>query len=88
VTGVPGLHTPIWQVEIPLQAFPSSQEVWSATAVWMIAPDEGLHESTVHGSLSSTGFGEPGWQTPVALQVSPIVQGLPSVQAVFAGSGV
>src|SRR5262244_2190081 len=79
--GVPGVHTPVWQVSAPLHGFPSEQLVLLGTFVCTQAPLDMLQLSLVHGFPSLQLMGVPGVQTP-AWQVSAALQGLPSEQLV------
>jgi len=62
--------------ESAVQTLPSSQ----LALLWMQVP-EALQESTVQALPSLQLSGVPGWQRPL-LHVSPVVQGLPSLQGV------
>src|SRR5438093_1979472 len=75
--GVPGVHTPDWQVSAPLQTLASAHDVPFATAVRR-QPAFGSQVSVVHGLLSAQLTGVPGWQTP-AWQTSTPLQRLPSL---------
>jgi hypothetical protein len=86
-TGAPATQAPLASQEAtPLQAFPSSQLVPTATGTWVTAPVAASQASTVHGLLSSTGTGVPGTQAPLPLQVSVVVQAFPSSHPVPAGA--
>lgn len=81
LAGAPGVHTPDWHVSAPLHWLSSGQAVPFAAGPWT-TPDEGSHESAVHGLPSSTGSGVPGvhvpdWQVSVPLQTLPSVQFVP-----------
>src|SRR3989442_537182 len=75
---VPAEQTPNWQVSVPLHTFPSLHEVPLGTGAYT-HPVGGLQLSAVHGLPSSHLRGLP-LQTPPE-QVSPVVQALPSLQA-------
>jgi hypothetical protein len=73
----PPLHVPPPQVSFVVQAFPSLQgfELLACTH-----PFPGSHESVVHGLASLQFAAGPALQVPPP-QVSPVVQALPSLQA-------
>ena len=85
VQGLLSLHTvavPGWQLPPPhvspvVQASPSLQ---AAVLLVNTHPVAGVHESLVQGLLSLQTVPAPGWQLPPP-QASPVVQGLPSSQA-------
>ena len=72
------MHAPPLQVSAPLQNRPSLQ-----LAVLFVCwqPAAGLHESSVHTLLSLQSGGGPPAQAPFE-HASPVVQALPSSQAV------
>ena len=76
-TGVPGWQLPPPQVSPVVHTLPSSQALALLVNTHPVA---GLHESSVQGLLSLHTVPVPGWQLPPP-QVSPVVQGLPSLQA-------
>ena len=85
VHGLLSLHTvavPGWQLPPPhvspvVQGLPSSQ---AAVLFAKTHPVPGLHESLVQGLLSLQTVADPAWHVPPP-HVSPVVQGLPSSQA-------
>ncbi len=77
-------HCPLVQALADEQSLPSSQVVPLVTFA-CAQPLAGLHESVVQTLLSSQETAAPAWQVP-ALQVSPCVQALPSLQGVLAGA--
>jgi len=70
------VQLPPWQVSVGVQALPSSQVL--ALGVW-VHPVVGLHVSSVQGLLSLQVSAVPLAHSP-SEQVSPVVQGLPSLQ--------
>jgi len=92
--GVPGWHTPAWQVSAPLHWLPSEQLVPFATGVWVHVL--ALQASVVQGfpSLQSAAVmhcTQLGMGCPVQVpfrQASMFVQGLPSEQAVPSATGL
>jgi hypothetical protein len=88
VGGVPGLQTPApLHVSLPLQAFPSEQDVPGGTTR-CVTPRIGSHESTVQGLPSSVTGAVPAPQLPELLHVSAPLHALPSEQLVPAVAGV
>ena len=84
---VPARQVPAPLQESPtVQAFPSEQEVPAAAGAWLQPPPE-LQASVVQGLLSSQFWVDPPVHAPDPLQVSPVVQALPSLHAVPAGAG-
>src|SRR3989442_5426961 len=75
---VPAEQTPNWQVSVPLHTFPSLHEVPLGTGAYT-HPLVGLQLSAVQGLPSSHLKGLPLPIPPE--QVSPVVQALPSLQA-------
>src|SRR3989449_1055632 len=75
---VPVVQTPNWQLSLPLHTFPSLHDVPLGTGAYT-HPLGGLQLSAVQGLPSSHLRGLP-LQTPPE-QVSPVVQALPSLQA-------
>jgi hypothetical protein len=84
--GLPGRHTPLWQVSLPLQRLPSEHDAPLAALV-CTQPVRGSQVSLVHGLPSLQFGGVPGWQTPL-WQVSMPLQALPSEQAIPFATGV
>src|SRR3989442_810545 len=84
--GVPGVHTPDWQVSSPLQTLASAHDVPFATGVRR-QPALGSQVSVVQGLLSAQLTGVPGRQTP-ARQTSTPLQRLPSLHEVPFGAAV
>ena len=75
--GDPGWQLPPPQVSPVVHALPSSQGLVLLANTHPVA---GLHESFVHGLLSLQTVADPAWHVPPP-HVSPVVQGLPSSQA-------
>src|SRR5204863_486560 len=82
----PATQAPAWQVSSPLQAFPSEQEVPSATGT-CVHPITGSQASAVQGLPSSQLGAGPATQAP-ARQVSSPLQAFPSEQEVPSAMGV
>jgi hypothetical protein len=61
---VPEVHVPLWQVSLPLQAFPSEQEEPFVTGVFT-HPVDALHESVVQTLPSLQLGGDPAVQVPL-----------------------
>jgi hypothetical protein len=76
-SGAPATQVPPAQVSPVVQAFPSLQ---GAVLLVNTQPLPGLQLSVVQTLLSLQTTGVPGLQMP-PLQVSPVVQALPSLQA-------
>jgi hypothetical protein len=86
VSGVPAVHTPLWQVSAPLQALPSGHAVPFGRSALLHTP--AAQVSVVHGFESSQspftvhelheGMGVC-WQPLTALHVS-VVHAFPSLQ--------
>jgi hypothetical protein len=74
---VPGWQLPPPQMSPVVHTLPSSQAFVLPANTHPVA---GLHESSVHGLLSSHTVAVPGWQLPPE-HVSPVVQESPSLQA-------
>jgi hypothetical protein len=71
----PALHlSPVVQALPSLQALP--------VRATLRQPEDTLQLSWVHGLSSSQSTAMPGWQAPLALQVSPVVQALLSLHSV------
>jgi hypothetical protein len=87
-TAVPAAQVPPWHVDTPLHRLPSSQLVPFVTGVCVIWPVAVTQASVVQGFESSTLTGAPGRQVPEPLQLSPVVQPLPSLQAAARVLGV
>ena len=72
------------QVEGPVQTSPVVQAFRSSHGPllyeWLHWPFAELHKSVVHWLPSLQSIGVPGWHTPFASQVSPPLQGSPSLQ--------
>ncbi len=68
-----------WQVSEVVHTLPSSQLVEGGRESW-VQPVAVLQASTVHEFMSSQLAGAPGVQAP-AVQTSPLVHALPSLQA-------
>src|SRR5882672_8906279 len=86
LSGVPAVHTPVWQVSAPLHTVPSAHEVPLETAAcWQ--PESGRHESTVHAFASLQSSGVPAAQVP-PWQVSRPLHALLSAHAVPLATGV
>ena len=81
--GAPSVHTPLWQVSLPLQRSPSGQSVPFNTGGFS-QPKTGSQESLVHTLASSQSSGVPSTQTAVWHSSTPL-QTLPSPQAVPSG---
>jgi len=83
--GVPGAHTPPWQVSLPLHTVASAHEVPLVTGVcWQPAPTS--QESVVHTLLSLQLGGVPGVQAPF-WHVSMPLHALPSLQVAPLATG-
>jgi hypothetical protein len=78
VTGLDPVQAPARQVSDWVQALPSLQ---LAVLLAKTQPEAGLQLSVVQTLLSLQVVAPPLPQVPVALQVSPVVQALPSLQA-------
>jgi hypothetical protein len=63
LSAVPAVHTPPWQVSLPLQTLPSGHAVPFTTGV-LEQPKAGSQLSVVHTLLSSQLSGGPAVQTP------------------------
>jgi hypothetical protein len=84
--GVPGVHTPAWQVSAPSHTVAFGHAVPFVTLVW-VTPPTGSQASAVQGFPSLTTGGVPGVQTP-AWQVSAPSHTVAFGQAVpFAATG-
>jgi hypothetical protein len=88
LSGVPAVHTPLWQISLPLQTLPSAQEVPLATGV-VVQPNVGLQLSVVHGLPSLQARGVPAvhtplWQVSAPSQTSASGQGVPLSTAALA----
>jgi hypothetical protein len=88
VSGVPGWQTPAWHISLPLQTLPSLQLVPSVTGGFEQMPVFGSHTPALwQRSEAVQTTGAPPVQVPF-WQVSPLVQPLPSLQALpFALAG-
>jgi hypothetical protein len=87
VTGLPPTQAPAWQVSAVVQALPSLQEVPLAAGVW--AEHTPVDVLQVPGTLQVVAVqttGAPPEQVPRPLQVSVVVQALPSLQEVPLGA--
>src|SRR5439155_908786 len=80
LSAVPTVHDPFWQVSLPLQRFPSAQEVPLRAAV-CVQPKTGSQASLVQGLPSSQLSGVPPVHVPF-WQVSAPLQRVPSGQEV------
>jgi hypothetical protein len=88
VTGLPPTHAPAWQVSTVVQALPSLQVVPLGAGVW--AEHTPVDVSQVPGTLQVVAVqttGAPPVHVPRPLQMSVVVQALPSLQEVPAGAG-
>src|SRR5438552_7872148 len=85
MTGFVPLHSPAWQVSVPVQALPSLQAVPSGVAGFEHAPVAGSQvPASWHWSAGAQVAGFVPAHTP-AWQVSVRVQALPSLQAAPSG---
>src|SRR5438128_6343968 len=82
MTGSPPVQTPLWQVSVCVQASPSSQDAVFGVCTQPVA---GSQLSSVHPLLSSQFRGGPPTHSP-SLQVSSVVQALPSSQGSVFGT--
>jgi hypothetical protein len=73
---LPPVQTPVWQVSVCVQAFPSSQ---AFVLFVKTQPDVRVQVSVVHGLRSLQTIPTPVQEPPP--QVSPVVHSLPSSQA-------
>jgi hypothetical protein len=88
VTWVAPVQLPLWQLSASVHALWSSHAVPFALGGFEQRPVVGLHvPASWHWSEAMQVTGVPGWQTPVASQVSAPLHGLPSLQAVPEGFG-
>ncbi len=84
-TGSAPVQVPVWQVSVWVQALPSLQAVPLGLVGYWHRPVLGLHVPAVwHWSGAAQVTVVPGVQT-FHWQVSPLVQALPSLQAVPLG---
>jgi hypothetical protein len=86
VGGAPAVHTPDWQVSLPLQALPSGHAVPFTTGVAR-QPLSGAQLSVVQPLPSLQASGVPAVQAPL-WQVSLPLQTLASEQAVPSAAGI
>ena len=86
LSAVPGVHTPFWQVSLPLQTLPSGQAIPLATGTFW-QPTTGWQLSVVHTVPSLQLSATPGVHTP-AWQVSPPLHTLPSAHDAPFGSAL
>jgi hypothetical protein len=87
LSGVPAVHTPAWQVSVPLQTLPSLQTVPLSTGV-LAQPVTGSQLSVVHTlpsvqSRAVPAVHTPPWQVSAPLQTSPSGHAVPFTTAVF-----
>src|SRR5258708_5210519 len=74
-------HEPAKQASAPLHGFPSEHDVPLGSRSCRMPP-EGLQESTVHGLLSLSAGGMPGWHCAFASHVSSPLHAFPSLHDV------